>query len=260
MINLSFINKYKIFSIIAFTFSCGLVYANQCEKPQLHISNPASGEKLSKSNTYDARMYKQFELTEKDWDTFQIIKKGPLGYKNPDIEPLLALAMFAKSKAEEERFLALFAKQQKYIWDRGKYIEKKYSEVYKRLYPGEMPIDQSKIYTDPDAVHPKDRFILAVNRSCGECIDEAQSFISTSAVFPRNGIDIYVQDAKSEKEVVEWAKRVIPISELEQRDITINMPSNDIKNILSDSDISIVVRRDDRIIAINSLELMLGRK
>lgn len=201
----------------------------------------------------------QFELTTQEWEKFLLIKKGPLGYKNPDVEPLLALAMYAENNSDRDRYLRTFAKQQRFVWNKGKEIQKAFNAVYKEMYPDELPINPDLIYTDPEMVHPRDRFILVVRKGCESCNESAQHFINSSRIFPRNGLDIYLQGARSEQDVIEWAKKFVPESELQKRDITINMGSIHLDSVLDGEDVNAAIFRNGELTRTVSLLKLLPK-
>ena len=48
-----------------------------------------------------------FGLTLKEWQRFQEIMQGPQGKKNPDIDPVMALGIYARTDSERQRYAEL---------------------------------------------------------------------------------------------------------------------------------------------------------
>ena len=55
---------------------------------------------------------KRWRLDEEEYQRYLDLMRGPLGKWSPDLDPLLALGMFAESPQEEQRYAELYAQQE----------------------------------------------------------------------------------------------------------------------------------------------------
>jgi len=134
--------------------------------------------------------------------------RGPLGKWNPNLDPLLALGMFATSPQQEQRYAELYAQQA-------------YQAAFERLYPNAAMLDQRLLA--PYFTHQqqksdmreakrltKKRFVegdcllLFVSLSCRQCLPEINQLVSLLSSTQQSGVDVYVCDAKDDEAVRAW--------------------------------------------------------
>lgn len=206
-----------------------------------------------------AEIYEQFELTPDEWATYQRLMKGPLGVKNPSISPLLALAHAADSEEEARRYLRIQIRLDKHVWDRGKQVASLHREEFSNLYPDLLPLDRSKLYASDDRVQPGDRFILTVNSACTNCNKLVSQFVDKTAVFPSNAFDIFVQDAFTDDQVVEWAKLALRPTQFDDGRVTLNAHNPHLAQSVPSTDkVNLLVRRGNRLFPVPQFQLLVS--
>ena len=78
---------------------------------------------------------KRWGLDEEEYQRYLDLMRGPLGKWNPDLDPLLALGMFAESPQEEQRYAELYAQQEFDLTGRTLQFQQAYRAAFERLFP-----------------------------------------------------------------------------------------------------------------------------
>lgn len=224
-----------------------------------HADRNRGGDSQTGRGESNAAVYEQWGLSEAEWNRYQLIMQGPLGYRNPGLEPPLALAHAAQSESETRRYLRIYIETTKQIWDRGKEMEVFHREELFSMYPQLYPLERDKIYQSDEVIRPGDRFLFLVNSSCTSCQKTASSLLSATKTFP-NGFDIYVQDAAGDEEVVNWAMSAFTPADMQDDRITLNARNQYLAPYLgSGENWKLYIRRGDRLFPANAFDVLSGR-
>lgn len=210
------------------------------------------------ANTENAsfKPYTLWGLNESEWHTYQKIMQGPLGYRNPSLEPPLALAHAAQSEEETRRYLRIFIETTDAIWERGKVLEALHREERFRMYPNVLPMDQDILYQDENTVRAGDRFLFITRASCTTCQQTASTLVTATKVFD-NSFDIFVQDASTDEQLVEWASATLKPHQLEDGRVTLNASDPYLSDHLpTGRNWAFYVRRGDRLFPANAFEAL----
>lgn len=198
-------------------------------------------------------VYGQWGLSEEEWKAYQLIRQGPIGVLNPNMDPLLALAMGAKSASEMQGFVERYIHIRHKLTEQMLAVSRVYHDRFSELYPGPV-IDTRKMDLPEDSVWPSDSFVLVTKSYCTECIQKAQTAMRLTRSFAGNQFDIYVQDLREENDLLAWASKVIEKEDLESGRVTVNPGNFYLEGAISDQDpITLMVRRDDRLILVPSV-------
>ncbi len=196
----------------------------------------------------------QWGLTSTEWQRYLVIKEGPIGQLNDKMNPLLALAMAAKSDQEAREYIDKFVEIRKELTDRILHIARLYPQNFFEKYDI-SPIDQSKLGLEPSAIRSSDKFILVTTSACDNCIRAAKNAIIKTRVFPGNELQLYLQDVTSDNQLVSWAKKVVPAEDLESGRVWINTTNKFLTDVIdTNNPIRLLVKRDDQLFNVPALQ------
>lgn len=173
-----------------------------------------------------------FGLTLKEWQRFQEIMQGPQGKKNPDIDPVMALGIYARNDVERQRFAELAVQNDYQHFGQMLAFQRSYNQAQKRLYghleviPGN-PQDRKepkKINNYEGGARPGDRLMYFTSLGCHTCEKDIPQLINYIEKRPGVGLDVYViGTGKEDKKVQQWAKlQNIPVGLVRARVVTLN--------------------------------------
>lgn len=165
---------------------------------------------------------KHWELDRQEYQRYVDIMRGPLGKWNPDLDPLLALGMFAASPKQEQRYAELYAQQEFDLTERALQFQQAYRAAFERLYPNIAMLDQRLL--SPYFAHQQqkagmrvakrlaqkrfvagDRLLLFVPSMCHQCLTQINQLVNLLSSTQKSGVDVYVRDAQDDKVVRAWA-------------------------------------------------------
>lgn len=162
---------------------------------------------------------KAWGLTEQEWSRFETIKAGPRGYWSPNLDPLTALGVEARSETERQRYAQLQVRLEAERVERELAYQKAYTEAWARLYPGQLPV-QGMASEPPGANAPAgERIAVFVEEDCAACGDRVRRLQAGNARF-----DLYLVGSQDDDERVRaWARRAgIKPALVRRRQITLN--------------------------------------
>ncbi len=166
---------------------------------------------------------KHWQLSAAEYSQYLALMEGPLGKLNPDIDPVLALGMFAKTEPLQRRYAELYAQQEHDLTERILRFQRTYHAAFNRLYPDETVISQALLApyfsyrNQKSLLNPthsivkkqfvaSDRVLMFVSQVCSECQTLLSRIIPMLLAIPNTGVDIYVREALDDEAVKEWAR------------------------------------------------------
>lgn len=156
-------------------------------------------------------------LSDKEWQQYQQVLKGPRAIQSPGIDPLMALGLEAGSASERRHFAEKWVKEEYARVEKELAFQREVDAAWKRLYPNALPVSMGN--AGGIAHDTKGRLALFVKRNCVQC--DAR----LSAVLADNRpVDIYLVDsAGSDDTIRQWAlDHHIPVDKVRSRQITLN--------------------------------------
>ncbi|WP_101757302.1 TIGR03759 family integrating conjugative element protein [Oceanicoccus sp. KOV_DT_Chl] len=161
-------------------------------------------------------------LEQSEYQRYLSLMRGPLGKWNPDLDPLLALGMFATSIQQEQRYAELYAQQEFDLTERALQFQQAYRVAFERLYPNTAMLNQPLLA--PYFAHQQqksatrdakrlaqkrfadsDRLLLFVPSNCRQCLPTINRLVSLLSGTQHSGVDVYVRDAQDDEAVRVWA-------------------------------------------------------
>lgn len=209
------------------------------------------------SQTIELRtLAKQWGLDKEEYQRYLDLMHGPLGKWNPDLDPLLALGMFAESPKLEQRYAELYAQQEFDLTERALQFQQAYRSAFERLHPDTAMLDQRLLspyfshqqqksaMRDAKRLAQKrfadgDRLLFFVSSSCGECLSVINQLIGLLSSTQQSGVDVYIRDAQDDESVRAWANaHHIKTAWLSNRHLTLNRDEGLLQRLVSQSTVS----------------------
>ncbi len=173
-----------------------------------------------------------FGLTLKEWRRFDEILKGPQGKKNPNIDPVMALGIYAKDSAERQRYAELAVQNDYQHFGQVLAFQRSYNAAQERLYghleviagsPNKR-IKSNQVKTFDGSVIAGDRLMYFTSMGCHTCEKDVNTILDFIKKRPGVGADIYViGTGKDNQKVQQWAREQrIPAELVKARIVTLN--------------------------------------
>lgn len=224
---------------------------------------------------------KHWELDRGEYQRYLDLMQGPLGKWNPDLDPLLALGMFAESPQLERRYAELYAQQEFDLTERTLQFQQAYRVAFERLYPNNAMLDQRLLA--PYFAHQQqkssmreakrlaqqrfvdgDRLLLFVPSNCPQCLSLINRLMSLLSSTQRSGVDVYVRSAQDDVAVRAWSQaHNIQSNWLDEQRLTLNRDEGLLQRLASQSSDSstrampIFLKRNERFYQLNRESLGL---
>ena len=250
-------------------------------EPLTRISQ-TPGAETPVSRTIELRtLAKQWELDQEEYQRYLDLMRGPLGKWNPDLDPLLALGMFAKSSQQEQRYAELYAQQEFDLTERALQFQQAYRSAFERLHPNTAMLDQHLLspyfshqqqksaMRDAKRLAQKrfadgDRLLFFVSSSCRECLSVINQLMGLLSSTQQSGVDVYIRDAHDDESVRAWANaHHIKTAWLSNQHLTLNRDEGLLQRLERQSTVSpadampIFLKRNGRFFQFNRESLGL---
>lgn len=172
---------------------------------------------------------RQWGLSEADWQRYKTLMQGVRGRLSPNISPIEALGIHARTDDERQRYAELWAKALREDTERVLAFQHAYDDAWKRLYGNEPLIDLSRLPQRQSAtlLQPGDRILFFAASSCAACGPALEILLAKVQRTPRLGLDVYLIDSGNDDgRVRAWAKEHgIPPELVRNRTVTLNHDS-----------------------------------
>lgn len=205
-----------------FLFTWGLLATVLVGVGQTALASVSTGNSvtapLQQNTTTEGRMQTSgtaWGLSDKEWQQYQQVLKGPRATQSPGIDPLMALGLEAKSASERRHFAEMWVREEYARVEKELAFQREVDAVWKRLYPNTLSVNMG----NASAHDTQGRLALFVKQNCVQC--DAR----LSAVLADNRpVDIYLVDsAGSDDTIRQWAlAHHIPVDKVRSRQITLN--------------------------------------
>lgn len=179
-------------------------------------------------------------ISTEDYVRYTEIMEGPLKHWNPNVDPVMALGIFARTEAEKLRFAEIYAQQEYRLVGQAQAFERAYRAAFHRLYPDARMVTpelMSSYYEQQARKKGKpvidfstntlldgDRVLYFVDVDCNTCqedITQLQSLVRKNRALY---VDFYILNIKQEDEARRWAStHGIDVAFVKQSRITINI-------------------------------------
>lgn len=219
-------------------------------------------------------MAEKWGITPEDYVRYTDIMTGPLKHWNPNIDPILALGIYAESDAQQQRFAELYARQEYQLVTQTQAFERAYHEAFRRLFPNAQivraelmtPYHAHKNNFQPIAsplienrLKTGDRILYFANPNSDDNHSDVQHLQNLLKSGSGISADIYVLGVNDENEVRRWAKQhAIDIHLLNSTLLTLNMDNGVYQKLRASSaeKTPFYLQRDGEIFAVSRTDLL----
>ncbi|ENJ5109447.1 TIGR03759 family integrating conjugative element protein [Salmonella enterica] len=156
-------------------------------------------------------------LSDKEWQQYQQVLKGPRALQSPGIDPIMALGLEAGSANERRHFAEMWVKEEYARVEKELAFQREVDAAWKRLYPNTLSVNMGN--ASGIAHDTQGRLALFVKRNCLQCDARLSAILADN-----RPVDIYLVDsAGSDDTIRQWAlAHHIPVDKVRNRQITLN--------------------------------------
>lgn len=227
----------RLLSSIA-VFFCAVVGAPGHAQPTNLSVPPASTTATHTRLDYWKELDRQaWRLSDEDWTRYQTIMRGPRGLWSPNLDPLTALMLEARTDDERSRYAELLAIQEEARARKELDAVRAYAAAWQKLYPNAKLFDLNALPgsdqqpAGQSPFQPGDRIAFFVELTCTACrtiIDQVLHH-TNGLLYP--GLDVYVIGA-TDQEIRAWAGVTnVPAQALKSGALTLNQDGGLLKQL-----------------------------
>lgn len=167
----------------------------------------------------DARLAKEWGLRDDEFARYRELMEGPIGIYSPNLDPLSALGIEARSEEERRRYAELQVQVEARRVEKLLAYQRAYDSAWLRLNPSMQRVNMPEATSGSGAVRGSGRMAVFVKDDCVSCAQLAQQLQSSGAEF-----DIYmVGSRQDDARIRDWAKRAqIDPARVRSGSITLN--------------------------------------
>lgn len=183
-------------------------------KTQLSQNRPLTDTAL------DERQAKDWGLQTNEWVRYRQLMQGPLGIYSPNLDPLTALGIEARSDMERRHYAELQVQAEARRVEKTLAYQRAYDAAWQRLQPGMLRVNLPGANQKPGTASGRDeRLAVFIKDNCPPCDEQVRQLQTTGTVF-----DLYmVGSRQSDNNIRQWASRVnIDPAKVRNRTITLN--------------------------------------
>lgn len=184
----------------------GLHFPVSAQQTPLQDSNiqPVHARQSQVAASQDIRLAKDWGLREDELSRYRELMEGPLGIYSPNLDPLSALGIEARSDEERRRYAEMQVQAESRRVEKLLAYQRAYDEAWQRLYPGMQRVNLSDTVPGNAAVRSGGRMTVFVKEGCTACVQLVQR-LQTSGT----GFDLYMVDSRqNDARIRDLAKRM----------------------------------------------------
>jgi len=153
----------------------------------------------------DERLAREWGLRADEWTRYRQLMQGPLGIYSPNLDPLSALGVEARSDEERRRYAELQVQAESRRVEKLLAYQRAYDEAWQRLQPGSQRVNMPDASPGQagNAIGGSERTAVFVRENCTPCEQTVQRLQATGSAF-----DIYVVGSRGDDARIRaWARR-----------------------------------------------------
>jgi integrating conjugative element protein (TIGR03759 family) len=165
--------------------------------------NAQSQERLLVARILDDRVASDWGLQPQEWARYRELMDGPLGIYSPNLDPLSALGIEARTDEERRRYAELQVQVEARRVEKLLAYQRAYDEAWQRLNPGMQRVNLPDDKPNAGAERGSGRTAVFVKDGCAACGQLVQRLQSSGTEF-----DLYmVGSRQDDTRIRDWAKR-----------------------------------------------------
>jgi integrating conjugative element protein (TIGR03759 family) len=231
-------------ALLTLVITCSLAVQAQ-NGPTTSARTLPSQSQPSTETSLEERRAQDWGLRTEEWQRYQQLMQGPLGTYSPNLDPLTALGIEARTEQEQRRYAELQVQAESRRVGKTLAYQRAYDEAWKRLYPGMQPVNLPGANVPARSSAPNSgssRLAVFVRDGCPPCDERVKQLQASNSAF-----DVYVVGSRQQDERIrQWAARVgIDPAKVRERSITLNHDSGRWISIGAQGDLPAVVQEVD---------------
>ena len=173
----------------------------------------------STDTALDEHQAKDWGLRPEEWARYRQLMQGPLGIYSPNLDPLTALGIEARSDQERNRYAELQVQAESKRVGKTLAYQRAYDAAWKRLYPGQQRVDMPGAKAPGAGNRGSGRLAVFVKAECPPCEQRARQLQAAGTAF-----DLYmVGSRQDDARIRQWATQAgIEAGRVRARTITLN--------------------------------------
>lgn len=181
--------------------------------------NAPNQERPLMGRALDDRVARDWELQTQEWARYRELMEGPLGIYSPNLDPLSALGIEARTDEERRRYAELQVQVEARRVEKLLAYQRAYDEAWQRLNPGMQRVNPPDDKPGAAAVRNSGRTAVFVKDGCVACGQIVQRLQSSGGEF-----DLYmVGSRQDDARIRDWARRAqIDPARVRSGSITLN--------------------------------------
>ncbi|WP_238897577.1 TIGR03759 family integrating conjugative element protein [Achromobacter xylosoxidans] len=230
--------RYPIF-LMALLTTLHLPTSAQQTLQQASNIQPARTSESQIAHSQDARLAKEWGLRDDEFARYRELMEGPLGSYSPNLDPLSALGIEARTDEERRRYAELQVQAEARRVEKLLAYQRAYDDAWQRLRPGMQRVNLPDDTPSAAAVRGSGRTAVFVRDGCTACGQLVQRLQSSGTEF-----DLYMVGSRhDDAHIRDWAKRanVDPVR-VRSGSITLNHDSGRWLSLGLPGDLPAVVR------------------
>lgn len=183
-------------------------------------SSATSIERASPIAASDEARAHAWGLDAAEWSRYQQLMQGPLGIYSPNLDPLTALGLEARSDTERQHYAERQVRAEAQRVQKELSYQHAYDAAWKQLYPDQAPVHSLTSPSRPDvSLAHTGRLAVFIKDDCPACDARVRQLQASGTAF-----DIYMVGSRGDDARIRaWAQRVgIDPARVRARTITLN--------------------------------------
>ena len=167
----------------------------------------------------DERQAREWGLQPEEWARYRQLMQGPLGVYSPQLDPLTALGIEARSEEERRRYAELQVQAEARRVGKALAYQRAYDAAWQRLFPGQPRVSLPGAKAQGAGNTGSGRLAVFVKADCAPCAQRVQQLQAAGTAF-----DLYmVGSRQDDARIRQWATQAgIDPARVRARTITLN--------------------------------------
>lgn len=171
----------------------------------------------STTSDNNTRLSQQWGLKTEELDRYRTLMEGPLGTYSPNLDPLSALGIEARTEAERQRYARLQVEAEAIRVEKLLVYQRAYDHAWKERYPDMALINLPPI-NSPLMINTAKRVAVFVQYQCPGCERTVRALHESGSPF-----DLYmVNSQQDDRRIRQWVQ-LVGIDAVKVRDGTITI-------------------------------------
>ena len=167
----------------------------------------------------DERLARDWGLRPEEWARYRQLMQGPLGIYSPNLDPLTALGIEARSDEERNRYAELQVQAESRRVGKTLAYQRAYDAAWQRLFPGQQRVNLPGARAPGSGDKGSGRLAVFVKADCPPCDQRVRQLQAAGTAF-----DLYmVGSRQDDARIRQWAVQAgIDPARVRGRAITLN--------------------------------------